>query len=430
MLILLGLACSDYSLQGKDYPNGQGDIDPSQITPTEHPTIIVQPSPIEFGNVMKDCVSQPIEVTVTNRGYETLEVEDIDFVDDVSESFSHNASSFTLEFDDSYSFEVVFTPLLYRDFEVGLQVQSNDPTQSKVTVPTTGTGVSGALYEQSTIQEGYNKVDVLWVIDNSCSMSESISKVDENFEVFLDQFQGLQVDYQMAVITTDMTDSNESGRIQGDIITQNTPQSAALNTFLQTVGFGGSGDEKGLEATKSALTAPLINTENQGFLRQEASLSVIVISDENDDSSITTSSFVSWFRSLKSDPNMLRFNGFVGLSLGSNSLGCSITSVGEKYIEAAYQTQGFAIDLCISNYDMALQELSAAAAGLRIQFPLDKEPSSLASIIVEVDGVPVSQGLDGWTYDINTNSIVFHGESIPQPDSNVFFQYEPPISCE
>ena len=430
MLIFFGLACSDYSLQGKDFSNGQGDIDPSQITPTDHPTIIVQPSPIEFGNVMKDCTSQPIEVTVTNRGYETLDVSDITFVDDISESFVHNASSFALEFDESYNFEVVFTPSLYRDFDVGLQVQSNDPTQSKVTVPTTGQGVSGALYEQSYVQEGYNKVDVLWVIDNSCSMSESISKVDDNFEVFLDQFQGLQIDYQMAAITTDMTDTNESGRIQGDIITQNTPQSVALNTFLQAVGFGGSGDEKGLEATQKALTAPLINTDNQGFLRSDASLSVIVISDENDDSSITSSSFVSWFRTLKPDPNMLRFNGFVGLSLGNNSLGCTIASVGEKYIETAYQTQGFAIDLCISNYDMALQELSAAAAGLRVQFPLDKEPSSLATIIVEVDGTPISQGLDGWTYDINTNSIIFHGDNIPQPDSTVFFQYETPISCE
>ena len=145
---------------------------------------------------------------------------------------------------------------------------------------------------------------------------------------------------------------------------------------------------------------------------------------------MTSSSFVSWFRTLKSDPNMLRFNGFIGLGLGNNSLGCTIASVGEKYIEAAHQTQGFAIDLCISNYDMALQELSAAAAGLRVQFPLDKEPSSLATMIVEVDGVPVSQGLDGWTYDINTNSIIFHGDNSPQPDSNVFFQYETPISCE
>lgn len=429
-MILFLWACSDYALQGKGNGNGDGISDPSEVMPTDHPNIVVQPTPIAFDNTLKDCSSEPVVVTVTNRGHEELSVTDIQFTGDVSSSFSHTGSAFELAFDEQITFEAHFHPQLYRDFEVGLQFESNDPVHAKLTVPTLGSGVSGALYEQSYVQEGYSQVDVLWVIDNSRSMSESIAKVEDNFSVFLGQFQNLQLDYQMAIITTDMSEAAESGRIQGSIITQNTPQNTALSTFIQSVGFGGSGDEMGFEATQKALSAPLINSENTGFLRSNASLSVIVISDEDDSSVMDAPAFVTWLLSLKSDPNQIRFNGFVGLSLGSNSPGCSITSVGTKYIEAAARTQGFAIDLCISNYDTALQELSSAAAGLRVHFPLDEEPASLASIVVEVNGERVEQGLDGWTYNIDENAIVFHGDTIPQPGANVYFSYEASMICE
>ena len=51
--------------------------------------------------------------------------------------------------------------------------------------------------------------------------------------------------------------------------------------------------------------------------------------------------------------------------------------------------------------DVALEALSAAAAGLQLRFPLDEEPSSLSTISVEVNGQGVAQDLyDGWTYEV------------------------------
>ena len=71
-----------------------------------------------------------------------------------------------------------------------------------------------------------------------------------------------------------------------------------------------------------------------------------------------------------------------------------------------------------------------SAAGLIVRFPLEKEPTSMSSITVTVDGQEVSQNLfDGWTYDAREVAIVFHGDSIPENGSTVNVSYEIPASC-
>ena len=46
------------------------------------------------------------------------------------------------------------------------------------------------------------------------------------------------------------------------------------------------------------------------------------------------------------------------------------------------------------------------------------------SITVTVGGVPVAQNAtNGWTYDATTNSVEFHGSSVPQPGSEIVVQY-------
>jgi len=60
-----------------------------------------------------------------------------------------------------------------------------------------------------------NTVDVLLVVDNSCSMWEEQDKLASNFQDFIDAFEGIDVDWQLAVVTTDMYSPNFSGRFLG-----------------------------------------------------------------------------------------------------------------------------------------------------------------------------------------------------------------------
>ena len=73
-------ACSDYDLQAKMDPSLQGEDGSTNIEPTDYPNIEVQPNPLTFSSVLKDCPADPITVSVTNYGYETLSVSDVSFM--------------------------------------------------------------------------------------------------------------------------------------------------------------------------------------------------------------------------------------------------------------------------------------------------------------------------------------------------------------
>ncbi len=59
-----------------------------------------------------------------------------------------------------------------------------------------------------------NKLDVLWVIDNSSSMCQEQANLARNFQAFADSLAELDVDIRLGVVTTDVTDPEQSGRLQ------------------------------------------------------------------------------------------------------------------------------------------------------------------------------------------------------------------------
>jgi hypothetical protein len=58
------------------------------------------------------------------------------------------------------------------------------------------------------------EIDILWVVDNSCSMSDKQQKLADNFPVFLDWFLGSNIDYHIGVVSTDMSDTRHTGKLQ------------------------------------------------------------------------------------------------------------------------------------------------------------------------------------------------------------------------
>jgi hypothetical protein len=432
-------ACSDYDLHRPDEPKFTPD--PEETAEPEEPSldpdIEVSPSPIDFGGLPKDCPAEPIEVTVTNVGLDPLTVSDIQLDGNGSSSFSHtwDGAEFILEYGESTSFEVNFTPAAWLDYELDLVFTSNDQVDPELAVPTMGTGAEDASHEQTFTQDYYDEVDVMWVVDNSCSMDEELQQVRDNFAAFVTEFSALELDYHLAVITTDMDNPSHSGRIQGSIITQDSADPEAEFLTYVDQGSSGSGSERGFDSTMAALTEPVISTDNAGFIREDAALAVIVVTDENDSGSTSTSNFVSWFTGLKADPAKVSFSAICG----DRMTGCSSGDIwagtmlqatgGDKYIDASEDTGGIFASICTENYDEALQHLSLTAAGMTVSFLLDYEPSTLSDIVVTVEGVAIANDSDnGWTYQADTNSVIFHGPAIPGPGETVYISY--PVSDE
>jgi hypothetical protein len=217
LTLALLAACSDYDLQ-----NGEKDPDdpvvedspPPDSPPPEEPDIHVFPEELDFGDVLKNCPGEPLTLTIQNLGSADLEVSDIQLSGDAASKFTLSAAPATLGFGESTTATVEFTPTAYVTYEVSVDIQSNDPDEGLVAVPTQGTGTEEGYYEETFIQEYDDKIDVLWVVDNSGSMSESVGKVATSFQDFMDVFLTLGLDFHLGVVTTDMDNPAQSGKLQ------------------------------------------------------------------------------------------------------------------------------------------------------------------------------------------------------------------------
>ena len=157
------------------------------------------------------------------------------------------------------------------------------------------------------------KADILFMVDNSISMEQEQDNLARNFPAFIDELRKIEgglPDLHIGVVTSDVGAGtlNESGCTPGgqDGAFQGWDRSCGLaadNHFIVTtdgektrnyqgdlsnvfacmakVGTHGCGYEHQLEATRRALTIHGAG-ESGGFLREEAYLQVVVITDEDD----------------------------------------------------------------------------------------------------------------------------------------------------
>ena len=133
-------------------------------------------------------------------------------------------------------------------------------------------------------------VDILFVVDNSGSMTQEQEKLANSFDKFITELMQNQIhDYQIGVITTDMGNCTQGcGRLRGTpkILTNKMNAQQLISAFAKNVNVSSQSSrfERGLDAVRAALSRPLIDdpNANKGFLRPGVPLVVIFVTDEND----------------------------------------------------------------------------------------------------------------------------------------------------
>jgi hypothetical protein len=406
--------------------------------PATAPDIEVTPAELDFGYLPTDCPAEEQKVTITNVGDAPLEVSAVTLTGPDALVFTLAVNPRTLAPGESFKATLGFTAPAYDTYNrVKLVVASNDPDEGSVDVALFGAGAEDGIHEQAFLQTQASSVDVLFVIDNSGSMSDELDELARTFQTFITSFINLGLDYHIAVTTTDMdaTGAGARGRFAGDIITNSTPNPVAEFTQQTTQGAAGSGDERGRDAAYAALTPPLVTGPNNGFLRTDANLAVVVVSDENDFSNdIAVGPFNNWLNNLKGDPLATSFSGMVGPD-GAGRFACSLAGGSDatfapRYHDVISGTAGVWSDICQFQTQVFLTFLSYVAAGLLFDFELDFTPSSVGSIIVEVDGVALPySAFNGWTFDAATNRVTLHGSGVPGPGAVITIRYPFLTSC-
>lgn len=424
-------ACSDYSF---------GNLDKPVIAePFLAPAVLVEPAALAFGQLGVDCVSAPRTLTITNVGDVPLEVTGIE-LGGVADAEWRLLGARPGEFAPGASMEarVRFAPIAERAYG-GAQVRvlSDDPSAPVIDVPLSGLGSDQPWSEVSIVQAEVEAVDVLWVIDNSASMADEVDALAAELGVFVDVFTELGLDWQLGVVTTDLDDPAHQGRLRGPILTPSTPQVVGAFAAQAAVGVGGSPDEQGLEAAVLALSSPLLNHDNAGFLREHATLAVIVLSDEDDNSEVSKRDFSDWLGAIKLDasgaaaPHRATFSAIAGPDqTGLFSLGCplfgsdALAAPAPKYAGVTRLTGGVHVEICEIDFAEVLGFLSSVAAGLQVSIPLPDAPADPGAIEVTVDGVAVS----GWSWD--GDAVVFDPDGVPEPGAEVVVGYERAEACQ
>ncbi len=307
--------------------------------------------------------------------------------------------------------------------------------------------LSGSEYYETFMQTPSVAVDILFVVDNSPSMVHEHAAVVQGFGSFIGEVMESESDFQIGVITTDM-ETHEGGMLLGDpawISTTDPDYGQAFMDKIETVGIEGSGFEKGLQAAKQALfdsPAGFGDTENEGFLRWDADLAIVAVSDENDcsdegglpagsdqeacynhaDMLVPVVNYIDGFRNLKTESRNVTFSAIVGPPVTD---GCEDTKYGLRYLTVASNLGGLKGDICQTDWAEMMGDVGLIATGVNTWFALSHypDPDTIEVTVDEVTVAPDPDEIDGWTYVVEDNGVYFWGDSIPPRDSEVVIHY-------
>ena len=275
-------------------------------------------------------------------------------------------------------------------------------------------GITPAQMSETFTQTSTAMADILWVVDSSGSMYEEQTLLAESAGVFAAAAVDAGADLNVAVITMDNEDTTQQGRFQGTPAIMSFGRTGALSrtefedAFAAAVQVGtyGSGTEVGLATSLAALTPPLSNNVNAGFLRDEATLAVVYVSDEEDQSSGGVADYRSLLTALKhGDATRLMVFGILGDCPGGCSGNGGEAYAGCRYADLTDLTQGSWVSICDTDYDALVQDVVERAMVYPRSFPL-KAQAVASSLTVKVNGVLMGQNIH-YTFDNRTSTVIF-----------------------
>jgi hypothetical protein len=177
---------------------------------------------------------------------------------------------------------------------------------------------AGGFFDGGSQQNGAcDKIDILFVVDDSASMEDEQAALTAAFPQFVSIIEnyttsaGTHLDYHVGVTSTDHGDGLGPGDDGQLFNTSNTGGQSCMfaggRRYLQrgdtnvstafscaaSLGAQGSGFEMELQGAKMALVDRMTGSQatNQGFRREDALLAIVMLTDENDCSTLGSPGF-------------------------------------------------------------------------------------------------------------------------------------------
>tara|TARA_R110002020_G_scaffold79818_2_gene199613 strand:+ start:3394 stop:5001 length:1608 start_codon:yes stop_codon:yes gene_type:complete len=391
------------------------------------PVIEIDPMYYDFGTTYIGCEAKTV-VGITNIGDSDLIISDIQYYVSYPPELSIEIDTatmgpfpWTLEPNERQLVTIYHEPWDIQEDSGFIEVHSSDPATP---VAQSDQEAMGDYYAWATDfyeQEEIANADILFVIDNSCSMHSHQTNLSNNFSSFISVFANSGVDYQIAFITTD----NENF-VDGKIVRSTDADPIGdVTDIIGSIGISGHGLERGLwesyEATQSGGNAG----PNSAFLRTDSRLVIVYLSDERDGSttysSMTPADYATHLLTLKTLSDQISVNAVAG----DHPSGCSPpwAQHGAGYYEVVQQLGGTFMSICATDYGLQMDALARDSI-LLSAFELSEVPIE-GSIIVTVNGY---QSTD-WTYNAAENAVYFDASAIPPTDAEIYIDYAVLAEC-
>ena len=269
------------------------------------------------------------------------------------------------------------------------------PVEVPVEVPGDGGDVWIDSFEQPFTMDG---IDIVWLIDKSGSMTQHANSVVAGIEQMMLSLP--PAGWRLGITTSSWTDSN--GTQQFPLVPGDTVQDA-WDAYNNT----GNGH---YEAGFDALYAYLIeNQYNQSWLRQDAGLLVVFVSDEDEQSTRDFTStaaglqdFINWYGHQR---NSVFLASIINIHETQNDCtwGVPALYVGDRYMDATNAFGGVVVDICSPDWAPGVQAATAQTAPHE-EWELTYTPLVDTLIIFEDF---VEKDSAEWQYNGLTNSVEF-----------------------
>jgi len=303
-------------------------------------------------------------------------------------------------------------------------------------------------------QDSRPKADILVVIDNSGSMGDEQQALAANFGAFIRYATTSQVDFQIGVTSTDHDDDSscpacETGdlcRVGGvgmngsctngtgaKIISPQTADVSAAFASLVNLGTNGSANESCVVPAVRALTSPKITdpAKNAGFLRPDAVLAVVCVSDESEQANQPMSFYLNQLLNIKGAQRANQFTYNVIGPFTALTPGCSADDQGGRHASLVQATNGIKEEICTPNWATALENIGKGAFGFRTTFFLTGTPAMGNAVTVGIDGMALpaldARGARVWRYDAASNAVIFEPLYVPEPGKVLTINYT--VAC-
>lgn len=276
-------------------------------------------------------------------------------------------------------------------------------------------GLSGTVYETffATSVDTGGSVDILFVVDNSTSMTQEQQKLGDRLSSFVDSLDGL--DWQIGITTTDVTNGTYGLKgslvnlvgAGGYILSSRTPnyEQVFKDTVVRKETLNCSGDcpssnEQPLAATILAIQKG--TTDNAGFFRPEANLAVIMLSDEDEMSTAPSEATTpeQFVNAMDSHFGRTKKVNVFGIIIQPGDSTCydnqdTLVSYGHYVSRLAALTGGLTGSICENDYTRNLQNIGQRVKDLQNEVILSKAPVAGSLVIKLIPEMNINWSLHG-----------------------------------